>query len=87
LYSPRGKRIARDLKRDDWGGYERVLPPEIKHHIGKDKTQRCSCVLTALSGNKLGDGIGRRTSERKVWDMTKVTTRLVVSYNKMDLAA
>ena len=72
---------------EHWGGYERVFPPEIKHHIGKDKTQRCSCVPTALSDNKLGDGIGGRTSDRKVWDRTKVTTRLVVSYNKMDLVA
>ena len=23
-----------------WGGYERVLPPEILHYIGKDRTQR-----------------------------------------------
>jgi insertion element IS1 protein InsB len=25
---------------DDWGGYERVLPPDVIHHIGKDRTQR-----------------------------------------------
>ncbi|PZV09312.1 MAG: hypothetical protein DCF22_18690, partial [Leptolyngbya sp.] len=23
-----------------WGGYERVLPPETLHYIGKDKMQR-----------------------------------------------
>ena len=25
---------------DGWGGYERVLPPEVEHHIGKGRTQR-----------------------------------------------
>jgi hypothetical protein len=37
-----GKTDCKQVNSDDWGGYERVLPPEIKHHIGKDKTQRCS---------------------------------------------
>ena len=35
-----GKTDCKQFNSDDWGGYERVLPPEIKHHIGKDKTQR-----------------------------------------------
>jgi IS1 family transposase len=25
---------------DGWGGYERVLPAQINHQIGKDNTQR-----------------------------------------------
>ena len=25
---------------DGWGGYNRVLPPEVKHYIGKERTQR-----------------------------------------------
>lgn len=62
LNNTEGKTDCKQFNSDDWGGYERVLPPEIKHHIGKDKTQQCSCVPTALSGNKLGDGIGGRTS-------------------------
>ena len=36
-------------------------------------------ALTALFDNTWDDGIDDRTSERKVWEQTKVTTRLVVS--------
>lgn len=25
---------------DGWGGYKRVLPHEVKHHVGKERTQR-----------------------------------------------
>ncbi len=35
-----GKTNCKQFNSDDWGGYERVLPAEIQHHIGKDKTQR-----------------------------------------------
>lgn len=35
-----GKTNCKRFNSDDWGGYERVLPPEIQHHIGKDRTQR-----------------------------------------------
>ena len=35
-----GKTECKHFNTDDWGGYERVLPLEIQHHIGKDKTQR-----------------------------------------------
>ena len=35
---------------------------------------------TALFDNTWDDGIDDRTSERKVWEQTLVTTRLVVSY-------
>ena len=34
-----GKTACKQLNTDGWGGYERVLPPEIEHYIGKDKTQ------------------------------------------------
>ncbi|OLP20047.1 hypothetical protein BST81_02070 [Leptolyngbya sp. 'hensonii'] len=35
-----GKTECKPWNSDDWGGYERVLPPEILPYIGKDKTQR-----------------------------------------------
>ena len=38
--STEGKTDCKQFNSDDWGGYERVLPPEVQHHIGKDKTQR-----------------------------------------------
>ncbi len=40
VVSTEGKTDCKQWNSDDWGGYERVLPPEILHHIGKDKTQR-----------------------------------------------
>ncbi len=32
--SSEGKTACKRFNSDDWGGYERVLPPEILHHIG-----------------------------------------------------
>ena len=40
VVSSEGKTDCKQWNSDDWGGYERVLPPEILHYIGKDKTQR-----------------------------------------------
>ena len=63
---------------DDWGGYERVLPPEILHHIGKDKTQRLE--TNGIVRQQTGRWHRRQNKFGKVWEQTKVTTRLVVSY-------
>jgi IS1 family transposase len=38
--STEGKTNCKQFNSDGWGGYERVLPPELQHYIGKDKTQR-----------------------------------------------
>ena len=40
VFSTEGKTDCKQFNSDDWGGYERVLPPEVQHHIGRDKTQR-----------------------------------------------
>jgi hypothetical protein len=40
VVSSEGKTDCKQWNSDGWGGYERVLPPEILHYIGKDKTQR-----------------------------------------------
>ena len=69
-----GKTNCKRFNSDGWGGYERVLPPEIQHHIGKDRTQRCSYVLTVLCDNKLADGIDGKTSlvrygNRQKWQL------------------
>ena len=40
VVSSEGKRDCKQWNSDDWGGYQRILPPEILHYIGKDKTQR-----------------------------------------------
>ncbi len=36
IVSTEGKTDCKQWHTDDWGGYERVLPPEVKHIIGKD---------------------------------------------------
>lgn len=71
VISTEGKTNCKEFNSDDWGGYERVLPPEIQHHIGKDKTQRCSCELMALSDNKQEDGIDGKTSLAKYGNRQK----------------
>lgn len=40
VISSEGKTACKRFNSDDWGGYERVLPPEILHYIGKAKTQQ-----------------------------------------------
>ena len=40
VFSTEGKTDCKQFNSNDWGGYERVLPPEVQHHIGRDKTQR-----------------------------------------------
>ncbi len=40
VVSSEGKTASKRFNSDDWGGYERVLPPEMLHHIAKDRTQR-----------------------------------------------
>ena len=37
--STEGKTDCQKWDTDGWGGYERVLPPEIQHYIGKDRTR------------------------------------------------
>jgi len=54
VVSSEGKTACKRFNSDDWGGYERVLPPEIVHYIGKDKTQRLERT----------NGIGRQQTGR-----------------------
>ena len=87
IINTEGKTNFKQLNTDDWGGYERVLPPEIEHYIGKDKTQRTP--LAGRSPIERTNGIVRQQTGRwhrrqhkfgKLWEQTKMTTRLVVSY-------
>ncbi|MBE9180633.1 hypothetical protein IQ268_18905 [Oculatella sp. LEGE 06141] len=74
-----GKTPCKQLNTDDWGGYERVLSPEIEHYIGKDKTQRLERTNGRLQ-QQTGRWHRRQNKFGKVWEQTKVTARLVVSY-------
>ena len=74
-----GKTDCQRWNSDDWGGYERVLSPEILHTIGKDKTQRLERT-NGIVRQQTGRWHRRQNKFGKMWEQTKVTTRLVVSY-------
>ena len=38
LFNTEGKTDCKVWYTDDWGGYERILPPEVIHIIGKENT-------------------------------------------------
>jgi len=79
IITSEGKTACKRFNSDNWGGYERVLPSEIEHHIGKDKTQRLERT-NGVVRQQTGRWHRRQNKFGKVWEQTKVTTRLVVSY-------
>lgn len=64
---------------DEWGGYERVLTPEQQHVVGKENTQRLERT-NGIVRQQTGRWHRRQNKFGKVWEETKVTTRLVISY-------
>jgi len=74
-----GKTECKQFNTDDWGGYERVLPPEMEHYIGKDKTQRLERTNGVLR-QQTGRWHRRQNKFGKMWEQTKVPTPIVVSY-------
>lgn len=79
VVSTEGKTDCKCWNSDDWGGYERVLPPEILHYIGKARTQRLERT-NGIIRQQTGRWHRRQNKFGKLWEQTKVTTRLVVSY-------
>lgn len=79
VVSTQGKTDCTDWNTDGWGGYERVLPPEIAHCIGKENTQRLERT-NGIIRQQTGRWHRRQNKFAKVWEQTRVTTRLVVSY-------
>ncbi len=79
IVTTEGKTNCKHWNSDDWGGYERVMPPEILHYIGKDKTQRLERT-NGIVRQQTGRWHRRQNKFGKVWEQSKVTTRLVVSY-------
>ena len=79
MVTTQGKTDCKNWSTDDWGGYERVLPPEILHYIGKDRTQRLERT-NGIVRQQTGRWHRRQNKFGKLWEQTKVTTRLVVSY-------
>lgn len=79
VVSTEGKTECKEWNTDSWGGYERILPEEIQHYIGKDKTQRLERT-NGIIRQQIGRWHRRQNKFGKLWEQTKVTTRLVVSY-------
>ena len=87
VVSTEGKTNCKRWNSDDWGGYGRVLPPEILHYIGKDETQRLERT-NGIVRQQTGRWHRRQNKFGKLWEQTKVTTRtpsagrspVVVSY-------
>ena len=79
ITSTEGKTSCKSWSTDDWGGYERVFPPEIKHYIGKDQTQRLERT-NGIVRQQTGRWHRRQNKFGKLWEQTKVSTRLIVSY-------
>ncbi len=77
--STEGKTDAKLWFTDDWAGYERILPPEVRHVVGKENTQRLERT-NGIVRQQTGRWHRRQNKFGKRWAQTKVTTRLVVSY-------
>ena len=75
MTSTEGKTDCKFWNSDDWGGYERILVPDIIHYIGQ-RLERTNGIVRQQTGrwhhrqNKFG----------KVWAQMKVTARFAVSY-------
>lgn len=79
VVSTEGKTVCKEWDTDGWGGYERVLPDEVDHYISKILTQRLERT-NGIVRQQTGRWHRRQNKFAKVWQQTKVTLRLVVSY-------
>ncbi len=79
VVSTEGKTNSKLWYTDNWGGYERVLPPEILHVVGKENTQRLERT-NGIVRQQTGRWHRRQNKFGKLWAQTIVTARLVVSY-------
>jgi len=74
-----GKTDCQNWKTDGWPSYQRVLPPLVKHQVGKIETQRLERTNGILR-QQTGKWHRHQNKFAKVWEQTEVTTRLVLSY-------
>lgn len=74
-----GKTDCQQWQTDGWGGYERVLSPEVRHIIGKDQTQQLERT-NGIVRQQTGRWHRRQNKFAKVCSQTEGTVRLVVSY-------
>ncbi len=69
VVSTEGKTACKQWNTDDWGGYHRVLPPEIVHYIGKDQTQRLERT-NGIVRQQTGRWHRRQNKFGKVWELS-----------------
>ena len=79
VVSTEGKTDCKLWCTDGWEAYQRVLTPEMVHLIGKQHTQRIERT-NGIIRQQTGKWHRRQNKFGKVWDQTKITTRLVVGY-------
>lgn len=79
LVSTEGKTNSKLWYTDNWGSYERVLPPEVLHIVGKENTQRLERT-NGIVRQQTGRWHRRQNKFGKIWAQTIVTARLMVSY-------
>ncbi len=79
VFSTEGKTDCQYWNTDAWGGYERVLPEEINHYVGKDQTQRLERT-NGIIRQQTGRWHRRQNKFGKAWSQTEITTTPVVSY-------
>lgn len=77
--STEGKTDSLNWNTDGWGGYQRVLPEEINHQIGKENTQRLERTNGILR-QQTGRWHRRQNKFAKMWEQTEIIARLVISY-------
>lgn len=84
--STEGKTDCKQWNSDDWGGYERVLPPEILHHTGKDKTQRLERT-NGIVRQQTGRWHRRQNKFGKLWELSDSDNSISRQLLQLDLAA
>jgi IS1 family transposase len=79
VVSNQGKTECTEWHTDGWGGYERVLSSKLDHFISKALTQRLERTNGTLR-QQTGRWHRRQNKFGKLWEQTKVTLRLIISY-------
>ncbi len=77
--STEGKTDCLEWHTDSWDGYGRVLPSEVDHYTSKALTQRLERT-NGIVRQQTGRWHRRQNKFGKVWEQTKVTLRLVITY-------
>ncbi len=77
--STEGKTDCSEWHTDGWSGYERILASEVEHYISKALTQRLE-QTNGILRQQTGRWHRRQNKFSQLWQQTKVTLRLVISY-------